>query len=43
MAGSDNNIIVVSVGNIVGGTLLVVGVYRVAFLRGERKRKDQLP
>ena len=43
VAGFANNIIVVSVGNIVGGTLLVAGVYWVAYLRGERKRKGQLP
>ena len=32
-----NGILVVSAGNIVGGTLLVAGVYWLAYLRGERK------
>jgi formate transporter len=34
------NLVAVSAGNIVGGTLLVAGVYWVAYLRGERKRED---
>lgn len=37
-----NNILMVSAGNIVGGTLLVAGVYWVAYLRGERKHKDRV-
>ncbi|MEH6456545.1 MAG: formate/nitrite transporter family protein [Cocleimonas sp.] len=41
VADAINNIIVVSVGNIIGGTLLVAGVYWVAYLRGERNCKDQ--
>ncbi len=35
------NLVAVSAGNIVGGTLLVPGVYWVAYLRGERKREGQ--
>ncbi len=34
-AGAARNLIVVSAGNIVGGTLLVAGVYWLAYLRGE--------
>ena len=34
------NLVAVSAGNIVGGTLLVAGVYWVAYLRGERKRES---
>jgi formate/nitrite transporter len=41
--GFVNSILVVSAGNIVGGTLLVAGVYWVAYLRGERIRKDRFP
>ncbi len=36
IAGAVRNIEVVSAGNIVGGTLLVAGVYWVAYLRGNR-------
>ena len=43
IVGFVNSILVVSAGNIVGGTLLVAGVYWVAYLRGERKRKDRFP
>ncbi len=39
--GIVRNIVAVSAGNIVGGTLLVTGVYWVAYLRGERMRKDR--
>ena len=35
------NLIIVSAGNIVGGTLLVAGVYWVAYLRDGRKREGQ--
>ena len=35
------NIIVVTAGNIVGGTLLVAAVYWLAYLRGEHTRKDE--
>lgn len=35
------NLIAVSAGNIVGGTLLVAGVYWVAYLRGERRREGE--
>ncbi len=41
--GVVRNILVVSAGNIVGGTLLVAGVYWIAYLRGERMRKDRSP
>jgi formate/nitrite transporter len=40
MVGFVNSILVVSAGNIVGGTLLVAGVYWVAYLRGESKYKE---
>ncbi len=39
--GLINSILVVSVGNIIGGTLLVAGIYWIAYLRGERKHKDR--
>ena len=35
------NLVAVSAGNITGGTLLVAGVYWVAYLRGERKREGK--
>jgi len=41
MVGAVRNIVAVTVGNIVGGTLLVAGVYWLAYLRSERMRKDQ--
>jgi formate/nitrite transporter FocA (FNT family) len=41
VAGAVRNIIAVTAGNIVGGTLLVAGVYWVAYLRDERKREDK--
>ncbi|SBS27271.1 putative formate transporter 1 [Marinomonas aquimarina] len=34
------NMLLVSAGNIVGGTLLVAGVYWLAYLRGEHQHKD---
>lgn len=34
------NLVTVTAGNLVGGTLLVAAVYWVAYLRGERLRKD---
>jgi formate/nitrite transporter len=37
--GVARNLVAVSAGNVVGGTLLVAGVYWVAYLRGERKRE----
>ena len=40
MVGIIRNIIAVSAGNIVGGTLLVAGVYWAAYLRGERTQKN---
>jgi formate/nitrite transporter len=41
VSGFVNSIIVVSVGNIVGGTLLVAGVYWIAYLRIEHKYKEK--
>ncbi|WP_375739456.1 formate/nitrite transporter family protein [Pseudomonas boanensis] len=41
IAGVGKNILAVTAGNVVGGTLLVAGVYWVAYLRGERMRKDR--
>lgn len=38
--GVARNIIAVTAGNVVGGTLLVAGVYWIAYLREERMRKD---
>lgn len=43
ITGVVRNLVAVSAGNIVGGTLLVTGVYWVAYLRGERLRKDRAP
>lgn len=39
--GVGRNIVAVTAGNVVGGTLLVAGVYWVAYLRGERMLKDE--
>lgn len=39
--GAARNIVAVTAGNLVGGTLLVAGVYWVAYLRGERMRRDR--
>lgn len=41
ISGVGRNIVAVTAGNVVGGTLLVAGVYWVAYLRGERMRKDR--
>jgi formate/nitrite transporter FocA (FNT family) len=41
IAGVTRNLIAVSAGNIVGGTILVAGLYWVAYLRGEPKRENQ--
>lgn len=38
LAGAGRNLVAVTAGNIVGGTLLVAGVYWIAYLRGERIR-----
>ena len=43
LAGVIRNLVVVSIGNIVGGTLLVAGVYWVAYLRSEGKRSEGTP
>lgn len=40
IAGAAWNLVAVTAGNIVGGTLMVAGVYWTAYLRGERKPKD---
>jgi formate/nitrite transporter FocA (FNT family) len=39
ISGALNNLASVTGGNIVGGTLLVAGVYWFAYLRSERKRE----
>ncbi|HMM55878.1 MAG TPA: formate/nitrite transporter family protein [Candidatus Desulfobacillus sp.] len=36
LAGAARNLVAVTLGNLVGGTLLVAGVYWLAYLRGER-------
>lgn len=41
LAGAGRNLVAVTAGNMVGGTLLVAGVYWVAYLRGGRKREGQ--
>jgi formate/nitrite transporter FocA (FNT family) len=41
LAGVTRNLVAVSAGNIVGGTVLVAGVYWVAYLRGKRKQESQ--
>jgi formate/nitrite transporter FocA (FNT family) len=40
VVGATRNIVAVTAGNVVGGTLLVAGVYWVAYLRGERRPND---
>jgi formate/nitrite transporter len=40
IVGAAWNLAAVTAGNIVGGTLLVAGVYWTAYLRGERKPED---
>lgn len=40
VAGAAGNIVAVTIGNVAGGTLLVAGVYWIAYLRSERMRKD---
>lgn len=37
LSGVATNLVAVTVGNVVGGTLLVAGVYWIAYLRGERQ------
>jgi len=39
ITGAVKNIAAVSAGNIIGGTLLVAGVYWLAYLRGEKRRE----
>lgn len=43
VAAAAGNIALVTVGNIAGGTLLVAGVYWLAYLRGERANDARLP
>ncbi|MGE5760913.1 MAG: hypothetical protein ACM37V_11220, partial [Gemmatimonadota bacterium] len=43
IAGVARNLIAVTAGNIVGGTLLVAGVYWVAYLRGGRASRPSEP
>ena len=43
IAGVARNLVAVTAGNIVGGTLLVAGVYWVAYLRSERLRSAPPP
>jgi formate transporter len=38
LGGAATNLVTVTAGNIVGGTMLVAGVYWVAYLRGDRRR-----
>ncbi|MBI2883779.1 MAG: formate/nitrite transporter family protein [Candidatus Methylomirabilis oxyfera] len=40
VVGVTRNIVAVTAGNVVGGTLLVAGVYWVAYLRGEHRPND---
>ena len=41
IAGIATNLVAVTAGNIVGGTLLVAGVYWIAYLRGTREEQDR--
>lgn len=41
IAGIATNLAAVTAGNIVGGTLLVAGVYWIAYLRGTREEQDR--
>jgi formate transporter len=41
LEGIVRNLVAVSAGNIAGGTLLVAGVYWVAYLRGDGKARDR--
>lgn len=43
IAGAAWNLVAVTTGNIVGGSLLVAGVYWVAYLRGGRGREERRP
>ena len=42
IVAAARNIAVVTAGNVVGGTLLVAGVYWIAYLRGERLKNARL-
>jgi formate/nitrite transporter FocA (FNT family) len=39
VAGVGRNLVAVSLGNIAGGTLMVAGVYWLAYLRGGRRQQ----
>ncbi len=41
IVGATRNIVAVTAGNLVGGTVLVAGVYWVAYLRGEPRRTER--
>ena len=41
IVGAGTNLVAVTVGNMAGGTLLVAGVYWVAYLRGGRPREGK--
>lgn len=41
IVGVARNIVAVTAGNVVGGTVLVAGVYWVAYLRGERMKENR--
>jgi formate/nitrite transporter FocA (FNT family) len=41
LSGASLNLLVVTIGNVFGGSLLVAGVYWVAYLRGEKKGGDR--
>ena len=43
IAAAARNIAVVTAGNVAGGTLLVAGVYWLAYLRGERANEARVP
>lgn len=43
IAAAARSIAAVTAGNVAGGTLLVAGVYWVAYLRGERVKDERLP
>jgi len=41
LSGASMNLLVVTIGNIFGGSLLVAGVYWVAYLRGDKETRDR--
>ncbi len=40
LAGVGRNLVAVTAGNVMGGTVLVAGVYWLAYLRSERMERD---